>query len=393
MLRVCFVALGPGGTGPWKYGGAERLVVELANWLRGGGVAVQLVGLAPAYWRGLRLDPGIDVIVPYPEGKGLPGVGWLRRFVGLWRAMDRASAHVYVQAGAGYLTGVVAAYRRWSGRRMLFLVTSDTNTDPRQVRRHFRVPLRDRWAYAYGLRRADGVVVQTEAQQRALRAHWRREGSLIRQGLDLTPFLHIERSLGDGGVLWIGRAAPGKRPELLVELARRCPQLTFTMLTSPGSDHGYYDTITAAARGLPNVTLLQSGTVDLTRVFARASVLVSTSSTEGYPNTFIEAWAAGLPVVSLECDPDELICRERLGRHSGSVERLERDLLELLADHAARTAIGERARAFVRATHDIRSVGPMYLRLIEALVGDRGATTAVAATTPPVTVPGSGSSA
>ncbi len=34
---------------------------------------------------------------------------------------------------------------------------------------------------------------------------------------------------------------------------------------------------------------------------------------EGFPNIFIEAWAYGIPVLSLNVDPGSIIKKERLG--------------------------------------------------------------------------------
>lgn len=373
LPRVCFVALGPsrrkGGAESWKHGGAEQLVVALANWLAGVGAPVSLIGLEPQYWQGVGLVPSVPVLVPCAADRGLPGLRWLHpRLTGVWAAMTRANADIYVQCGAGFLTGQVALYCRVFERRMLFLVTSDSNVDPRRVVRHFRVPIRDRVAYLYGLRQADRLIVQTRWQKEMLERHFRREPLVMPQGLDLAPLLALRRDeSGDGAVLWVGRAVPLKRPELFLDLARRFPDVPFIMLTGPGHDAAHYGRIQRAAAELGNLEFLWSGTVDVAAVFARAVLLVSTSHTEGYPNTYIEAWASGLPVVALECDPDELLCREKLGRHSWTFARLVQDVAELLHDRAERRAVGERARAFAQRTHDIRSVGPRYLEVFRQL--------------------------
>ena len=76
----------------------------------------------------------------------------------------------------------------------------------------------------------------------------------------------------------------------------------------------------AAAARLPNVTM--PGAVRYTDsgalVRPRASIFLNTSSIEGFPNTFLQAWIRGVPVVSF-FDPDGLIqppaarrrCRDR----------------------------------------------------------------------------------
>ena len=45
----------------------------------------------------------------------------------------------------------------------------------------------------------------------------------------------------------------------------------------------------------------------------RSRAVVLTSRHEGMPNVFLEAWARGVPVLSLHFDPDGKIAKEGLG--------------------------------------------------------------------------------
>ena len=61
----------------------------------------------------------------------------------------------------------------------------------------------------------------------------------------------------------------------------------------------FYERIRARAAALPNVEL--TGFLPLAQVepwFDRARVLVNTSTYEGMPNTFLQAWARGVPTVA-----------------------------------------------------------------------------------------------
>ena len=43
----------------------------------------------------------------------------------------------------------------------------------------------------------------------------------------------------------------------------------------------------------------------------KSKILINTSSFEGFPNTFVQAWANGVPVISLKVDPDNIIKKKK----------------------------------------------------------------------------------
>ena len=97
---------------------------------------------------------------------------------------------------------------------------------------------------------------------------------------------------------------PGKRPELLLELARRLPQRRFVMIGGAGSGgllapRGYFERIRDQAAALPNVEF--KGFLPFEQAdawFDHARVFVNTSRFEGMPNTFLQAWARGVPTLA-----------------------------------------------------------------------------------------------
>ena len=130
-----------------------------------------------------------------------------------------------------------------------------------------------------------------------------------------------------------------KRPDLLIEIARKAPDIRFvvcggssTFTAVPGYSEQFIETL----RALPNVEYRgQVSPGEASRVIANAALLLSTADGEGFPNTFLQAWAAGTPVVSLVVDPDHIVKRYRLGKISLTVEQAICDI-RMLLDSAAR---------------------------------------------------------
>src|SRR5690606_27779037 len=94
--------------------------------------------------------------------------------------------------------------------------------------------------------------------------------------------------------------------------------------------------------------------------------LLCTSEFEGFPNTFLEAWSRGVPVVST-LDPDGLIGANLLGFTASSIDGLRLGLERLADDAPARTMCANRAQAYVAANHSPDIAGAAYCRLISLL--------------------------
>ncbi len=94
----------------------------------------------------------------------------------------------------------------------------------------------------YSLTQADAVFVQTPEQQALLRERFGRDGVVIPNPIDLVQWdSRKNRPIDEeftGGlsqfVLWIGRAESiHKRPQVLLEIARLCPEVPFLMILNP----------------------------------------------------------------------------------------------------------------------------------------------------------------
>ena len=280
-----------------------------------------------------------DRIVTYRAYRQQAGIPVLRfihpRFTGIWSALQRADADVYYVSCAGMHLGLAVLFCRRYGRRVVFRVAHDADCDPSALLVTY---WRDRKFYEYGLRRADAILVQSRRQQQALLVNY--------------------------GLLWVNNLRAFKRPELLLALAARLPALRFHMIggTQPG-EQALFERIRNAAAGLPNLRF--HGAVPYQQMddkYGRARLFVNTSASEGFPNSFLQAWIRGTPVISF-FDPDGLIRRERLG---AAVQSLD-DMVTILARHADDDAVwsqtSQRCTDYMQRTHHEDTVLAPYLKL------------------------------
>jgi glycosyltransferase involved in cell wall biosynthesis len=347
-----------------------------------GGEAVQHVLLARA-WRDLGCDvsiivydegsmpqeiDGIRVVPAYVRTAGIPGLRFFHpRASKLVAAMIAADAEIYYQSPAGANTGITAWFCRMTGRKFLFRVASDSDVEKEHGRIRFA---RDRMLYDFGLKRADAIAVQTDFQAQQLRQNHGLDSTVINMLVE-PPARRATPLAKDIDVLWVSNLRPLKRPELALELARQLPDIRFTLAGGP-MPHGrtYFDDVAAAAARLPNVTMLGPvAYADTGALFDRAKLLLNTSSVEGFPNTFLQAWIRGVPVVSF-FDPDGLVQRLQLGRIATSMDDMREALRSFIDVQTYRENLGRRARDYA-AREYTSAAAARYLSLLEPREGER----------------------
>jgi glycosyltransferase involved in cell wall biosynthesis len=100
--------------------------------------------------------------------------------------------------------------------------------------------------------------------------------------------------------------------------------------------------------------------LDAADLYGRAKVLLNTSDVEGFPNTYLQAWIRGVPVVTL-IDPDRVIEREGLGVAVRSPGELVGAIASLLGSPQAWQAASDRCRRFMAREFGDDRILPAYL--------------------------------
>lgn len=216
--------------------------------------------------------------------------------------------------------------------------------------------LKIRYQARRGALRAKIHLAQSNEQMKRLS----RQGfqpQLVRNSLAAAEDIATQTHEGKPLVLWVGSVKQWKRPELFFELARRCNDLNCEFVMA-GERHDAQSTasLEKAERELTNFRY--AGFVppeSVGKLYDKAHVLVSTSRAEGFPNTFTQVWLRGIPVLSLDVDPDGLLSTGGLGAHATDMNGLEQKLRDFLADPELRRQIGRRAQEFAKKEFDLQA--------------------------------------
>lgn len=301
----------------------------------------------------------------FRRSAGLPVLRFLHpRWTGLWSALKRANADVYYASCAGGLAGQVAMFCNRYRRRFVFRAASDSDCKPDALIIN-RWYWRDKWLYEHALRCAAAVLVQSEYQQQLMLENFGVRSTIaalmIASGRSDLAF--GERDIG---ALWVSNLRQVKRPDVLLDVAARLRDVSFHMVGGAlPIALQLFETTKARAAGL-GVTFHGSVAFrEAAELYGRARAFVNTSDVEGFPNTYLQAWASGTPVVAF-FDPDGLIAQEGLGIAVRTPEEMVAALRQLTHDESAWTAARARCLAFVESRYSEAQVLQTYLRAFDA---------------------------
>jgi len=328
-------------TDPSAVGGSERQQWLLAR------------ALASAGW---TVYVGIRQHLQFGESQTIDGIEFrgIRQghyLLDCYRFFSSTRPDWLYRREATHLLGPLVQIAHLKGVQTIFAAAFDSDVQPRVA-----LTARPRWwpLYAWGLHKAERLFVQHGGQLNDLPSRWKAKALLVRSiaGLQKKYTPHCER---EPYVAWVGMLRQPKRPDLLIEIAKRLPEIKFVVCggaTSHRSPAGYSQQIMEGLRRLSNIEFRgQVPPDEAERVIGESAALLCTSDKEGFPNTFLQAWSYGTPVVTLQVDPDSIVKRFDLGIVTGSAKTAGHQLQQLVFAPDQRQGIATRAREYIASHH------------------------------------------
>ncbi|WP_352493247.1 MULTISPECIES: glycosyltransferase family 4 protein [unclassified Mesorhizobium] len=355
-LRWCFVSPGYRSTqvlagDSRSSGGAEAQIAHLAAALAGLGHEVSLI-YGDGQTQSLSKIAGVSCIAAAPAWR-LPA-----SLPAFWRAMDTLRPDVlYARLPTDFiwLMGLFARSRR--DTRFIYALANDVHCTAWTAYDHkkwFHAPL-----FSLGMRSTDVIAVQHHQQSAMLNPRLRERSAhvpnLVRS-VSEHPRVYDTATID---AIWIAKIRTSKQLHLFLDLAEALPRLRFAVVG--GFDPTVSSTVKVALeeriRRLKNLTFYgPKRDNEVMALLSKANALVNTSSVEGFPNTMLEAWSIGVPVVSLSVDPGGVIEQKGIGFVSRTMTQLVHDVDTIVRTKSLNQRCGELALSYVRRQHSLEAV-------------------------------------
>jgi glycosyltransferase involved in cell wall biosynthesis len=341
-------------------GGLERNIWIFASALAAQGWSVQVGVCRSLRLRECKVIDGVEY-VGIGHGQVRPGqilVDWYR-----FLASERPDWLFW--AGASHLWGPLVEIAKFLGVRTIFHACLDSDVQP--TRAAFQ---RSRWwpLYAWGLWRADKIFVQHAGQLLMLHPRLRSKAYTLPK-VGVLPSAMKPHSERKAYVAWVAMLRRHKRPDVLIDIAKKMPNIQFVVCGGPTdcrTPAGYSMQMVETMTSLQNVDYRGRVSPDQAmEAIANAALLLCTSDEEGFPNTFMQAWGSGTPVVTLTVDPEHIIEKKGLGKVSKNVDFAIADINALIASPERREEIALRARRYISENHAQHAVVEIFTAALD----------------------------
>lgn len=278
----------------------------------------------------------------------------------LWRALRTADAQIYVRELCSAVTTEVALFCKCYGRRFVYRTASTVECDGTYLRENY---FRGK-TFVWSLRHADAVLAQNETDANKLSAITGAPVQVIRNAHRLLP---LQQQPQDK-ILWVGRSATVKRPELFLELAKQLPQMQFTTICQRADNERQYEKLVTKAKQIKNLKFIPRVPFHkIHEYFQQAKVFVNTSDYEGFPNTFIQACKSATAILSLNVSPDNFLDKHNCGISCNGDWPLFVDSLRSMLEEDLWLKMGMNGKKYVEEYHDVTKIVRQYKELFEKL--------------------------
>lgn len=288
----------------------------------------------------------------------------LLQFLVLINTIFLINADVYIQRTLTPVTWVLALCCRLLGKKFIYMVAHDN-----EASMSLSTP---KVAYSTLLMYlnfffANKIIVQNEHQLTKL-SRFGHKIELLPQSIQSNKKKKMALS-NRKHVLWVGRSVSWKQPKIYLSLAKQFPSEKFIIVCPPSTKEPQLsDTIKSESRAIKNLRFIDFVSHrDIDELFEKSKVFISTSVQEGFPNTFLQAGTHGVPVISLNVDPNRMLSRSGCGYVcNGDVNKMANYLKLLLNNQKKHATMAATIRKYVLKNHLLEKNSELLFHIINS---------------------------
>jgi glycosyltransferase involved in cell wall biosynthesis len=218
-----------------------------------------------------------------------------------------------------------------------------------------------------GMKRVDFAFTQNSFQAKMLIQEFGLVSNRIKSGHPIpSENITVEEKLKEKIVLWIANLADRKQPEKFLELAKYLSEtdLRFVMIGGKQNKQYIESLLAKAPKNLEYLGHLPYS--DTLNWYNKACIFVNTSKehTEGFPNTYIQAWHAGTPVATLNTDPDGIIQKSNLGIVESDINIMANKLKSILTEPSQYESLSHQVRKYSHAHFTPKKIVQEFLHTL-----------------------------
>ncbi len=276
----------------------------------------------------------------------------------LYKQLKMTNPDVVYHRNAGAYTGVCAYYCKRYNKKFVWNLAHDkdvTNINWKDLKKPFKFI--DKLLLSYGIHNKKTIIAQTKEQQALLQKNYNITDSILIPNFHPVPEV-VKSKNKVKQILWVANLKAAKQPEFFLELAEKFRNNSSVKFIMVGNSSPVYEPLIAATQ-LNNDNFEFKGSipqVEVNSLILNSDLFVNTSLSEGFPNTFIQAWLRGTPVMSVNVDPSNLIKNEKIGVVANNLRGMIITIEELILTPLKFEMMGQRAIDYATKNHSLKNI-------------------------------------
>lgn len=282
-------------------------------------------------------------------------------------ALRRADADVYMVHGLNNLAAEVALFCKLHNRKNILVLSKNSELNSSVYIESDEIGSDGTVGHLanYAIESADVIIAGSLYQSHKCAEVFKRQAELIIPALEVDETAKSFSGSDRGNfVLWVGRANHIDRPNLLLQVASKLPNIPF--VAAMNSDiHAFKEFILKNA--IPNIEFFEDASPhELDQLYRECGLICDTSLSDGYPSSLLQACRFSAPIACLEACKHSEIAEYDLGvAAAGDIEDLAAGIACLLESADSRSKVSSNIFVYAEAHHAPQVLSAKILEIAE----------------------------